>query len=86
MGNAECPNDELFWSWRGQFNAIRKGTLKEIRNGRPVKAIDGNGARLLLHPEVQFFFASECENIFLRGFEIDMKPQPDCSGVRNRFD
>ena len=41
MGKAKCPNDELLWSWRGQYNDIRRGTLKEIRNGRPVKAIDG---------------------------------------------
>jgi len=40
-GKAECPNDELFWSWRGNFNAVRIGTLKEIRNGKPVKAVDG---------------------------------------------
>ncbi len=38
---AKCPNDELYWSWRGEYNAVRKGTLKEIRNGKPVKAIDG---------------------------------------------
>lgn len=41
MGKATCPNDQLFWSWRGQYNAIRRGTLKEIRNGKPVKALDG---------------------------------------------
>lgn len=41
MGKATCPNDELFWSWRGQYNAIRRGTLKETRNGTPIKAIDG---------------------------------------------
>ncbi|PQJ28790.1 hypothetical protein BSZ32_09975, partial [Rubritalea profundi] len=40
-GKAKCPNDELYWSWRGEFNAIRRGTLKEVRNGKPVKAIDG---------------------------------------------
>ena len=42
-GKAKCPNDELYWSWRNNFNAIRKGSLKEIRNGRPVTAIDGTG-------------------------------------------
>ena len=41
MSKAKCPNDQLFWSWRGQYNAIRRGTLKEIRNGKPVKALDG---------------------------------------------
>jgi arylsulfatase A-like enzyme len=41
MGKATCPNDELYWSWRGQYNAIRTGTLKEIRNGKPIKALDG---------------------------------------------
>jgi arylsulfatase B len=40
-GKIECPNDEFFWSWRGNFNAVRMGTLKEIRNGKPVKAVDG---------------------------------------------
>jgi len=40
-GKAECPNNVLFWSWRGNFHAVRMGTLKEIRNGRPVKAVDG---------------------------------------------
>ena len=40
-GKTECPNDELFWSWRENFNAVRMGTLKEIRNGRPVEAVDG---------------------------------------------
>ena len=35
-GKAECPNVELFWSWRETFNAVRIGTLKEIRNGKPV--------------------------------------------------
>ena len=41
MGKTDCPNDVLFWSWRGQYNAIRIGTLKEIRNARDVKAVDG---------------------------------------------
>lgn len=40
-GKAECPNDELYWSWRGNFNAVRMGTLKEIRNGKTVTAVDG---------------------------------------------
>ena len=40
-GKTECPNDVLFWSWRGNFTAVRMGTLKEIRNGKPVKTIDG---------------------------------------------
>lgn len=40
-GKTECPNEELFWSWRETFNAVRMGTLKEIRNGKPVKAVDG---------------------------------------------
>ena len=40
-GKTECPNDELFWSWRENFNAVRMGTLKEIRNGKPVEAVDG---------------------------------------------
>ncbi len=40
-GKAECPGGELFWSWRENFNAVRIGTLKEIRNGKPVKAVDG---------------------------------------------
>lgn len=38
---ADCPNEALFWSWRGNYNAIRMGTLKEIRNGRSIKARDG---------------------------------------------
>ncbi len=50
MGKADCPNDELFWSWRGQFNAIRRGTLKEIRNGKPIEAIDVTPILLLLTP------------------------------------
>ena len=40
-GKAEYAGDELFWSWRENFNAVRMGTLKEIRNGKPVKAVDG---------------------------------------------
>ena len=40
-GKGKCPNDELYWSWSNRFDAIRKGSLKEIRNGRPVTAIDG---------------------------------------------
>ncbi|EMI43769.1 sulfatase-like hydrolase/transferase [Rhodopirellula sp. SWK7] len=40
-GKTDCPNDELYWSWRGNFNAVRMGTIKEIRNGKPVKAVDG---------------------------------------------
>ncbi|TWU40389.1 Arylsulfatase [Novipirellula artificiosorum] len=40
-GKTECPGDEFYWSWRGNFNAVRMGTLKEIRNGKPVKAVDG---------------------------------------------
>ncbi|XZE56562.1 sulfatase-like hydrolase/transferase [Planctomycetaceae bacterium SH139] len=40
-GKAECPNETLYWSWRGNFNAVRRGTLKEIRNGKPVKSVDG---------------------------------------------
>lgn len=39
-GKAKCPNDVLFWSWRGNYNAVRMGTGKAIRNGRPIKAID----------------------------------------------
>jgi arylsulfatase A-like enzyme len=38
---ADCPNEVLFWSWRNSFNTIRMGSLKEIRNGRPIKALDG---------------------------------------------
>ncbi|MEO1617515.1 MAG: sulfatase-like hydrolase/transferase [Planctomycetota bacterium] len=41
LGKTECPNDELYWSWRDRFNAVRMGTLKEIRNGKPVKTVDG---------------------------------------------
>ena len=41
MGKTDCPNDVLFWSWRDRYNAIRKGTLKETRNARDVKAVDG---------------------------------------------
>ena len=40
-GKTDCPNDKLYWSWRDSFNAVRMGTLKEIRNGKPVKAVDG---------------------------------------------
>ncbi len=40
-GEAECPNDVLYWTWRRNFNAVRVGDLKEIRNGKPVTAIDG---------------------------------------------
>jgi len=40
-GDAIYPVQDLFWTWRGKFHAIRSGTLKEIRNGRAVKAIDG---------------------------------------------
>jgi arylsulfatase A-like enzyme len=40
-GEAECPNDELYWSWRNNYNAVRLGNLKEVRNGRPAKTIDG---------------------------------------------
>ncbi len=42
--------------------------------------VDGNGARLLLHPDVQFFYASDCRNLTLRGFEVDMSPQPFVPG------
>ena len=40
-GKGDCPNDVLFWSWRDDYNAVRIGTLKEIRNARDVKAVDG---------------------------------------------
>jgi len=40
-GKANCPNDEIYWSWRGNYNAIRSGTLKEVRNGKETKAADG---------------------------------------------
>ncbi len=40
-GQAKRPNRDLYWSWRNNYNAIRSGNLKEIRNGKPVKAIDG---------------------------------------------
>ena len=40
-GKADCPNEVLFWSWRSNNQAIRMGTLKEVRNGRPIKALDG---------------------------------------------
>ena len=31
----------LYWSWRSNNQAIRIGSLKEIRNGRPIPALDG---------------------------------------------
>lgn len=40
-GKAPCPNEALFWSWRGH-GAIRIGTLKETRSGKPVIAMDGS--------------------------------------------
>jgi len=39
-GEADCPNTELFWSWRSK-SAVRVGSLKETRNGNAVEAIDG---------------------------------------------
>lgn len=41
MGQEAFPNDVLYWSWRSTNQAIRIGTLKEIRNGRPIQALDG---------------------------------------------
>ena len=41
LGQADAPERNLYWSWRGNYSAIRVGNLKEVRNGRPVKAIDG---------------------------------------------
>ena len=40
-GEDDCPNEVLFWSWRGNYTAIRMGTLKEVRNGRDISALDG---------------------------------------------
>ncbi len=40
-GQGKCPNEDLYWSWRRNYNAVRSGNLKEIRNGRLVKAVDG---------------------------------------------
>ena len=40
-GKEECPNDILYWSWRGNYSAIRMGTLKETRNGKNIKTADG---------------------------------------------
>ncbi len=39
-GQADCPNQELFWTWRSKA-AFRAGTLKETRNGNKVNAVDG---------------------------------------------
>ena len=40
-GRASCPNDKLFWSWSGDYNAVRIGCFKEKRNGRASSAVDG---------------------------------------------
>ena len=40
-GDVSYPARDLFWTWSGEHHAIRMGTLKEIRNSRPVKAVDG---------------------------------------------
>lgn len=40
-GQADAPNRILYWSWRGDFNAVRVGDLKEVRNGRPTATVDG---------------------------------------------
>lgn len=42
LRQADAPERNLYWSWRGNYSAIRVGNLKEVRNGRPVKAIDGS--------------------------------------------
>jgi arylsulfatase A-like enzyme len=40
-GDAIYPAKDLYWTWRGDVHAIRSGTLKEIRNGKAIKAVDG---------------------------------------------
>ena len=40
-GQGDFPNEVLYWSWRSNNQAIRIGSLKEIRNGRPIPALDG---------------------------------------------
>lgn len=40
-GNASYPEEDLFWTWRGDLHAVRMGTLKEIRNSKPARAVDG---------------------------------------------
>jgi arylsulfatase A-like enzyme len=41
-GQGDFPNEVLYWSWRSNNQAIRIGSLKEIRNGRPIPALDGS--------------------------------------------
>lgn len=48
--------------------------------------IDGQGAKLLLHPDVQFCFARECTNLAIRGFEVDMDPLPFVPGTVEAVD
>ena len=40
-GDVSYPSKDLFWSWRGDYHAVRMDNLKEIRNGRPTMAVDG---------------------------------------------
>jgi arylsulfatase A-like enzyme len=40
-GARAYPAKDLFWTWRGEYHAVRMDTLKEIRNGRSVKSADG---------------------------------------------
>jgi len=43
--------------------------------------IDGGGSLFLLHPDVEFLQASNCQRLAVINFEIDFSPQPFVPGV-----
>ena len=40
-GDGVYPKETLYWSWRDRYQAVRIDSLKEIRNGRDGKTVDG---------------------------------------------
>lgn len=87
-GQADCPNEEIFWSWR-QKAAIRAGNLKETRNGNEVQAVDGTtvpghvfvdlrenprelGEKQIQSPERRQMLSRRLDD-WLRGVEQDRK-------------
>ena len=40
-GKEPCPNDVLYWTWRGNYSAIRMGVLKETRNRGDTTSVKG---------------------------------------------
>jgi hypothetical protein len=67
------------------LNDLTEEYLFELSNVKNVK-IEGNGAKLLLHPPDRLLWFKDCENIQIDGFVIDYDPLPYYQGTITNID